>query len=51
MAPVIEVPPVVLGILNDAWQRFVGNMGVTGPMRASASWYDQGLPAIPLKAI
>ena len=28
---VIEVPPAMLGFLNDAWQRFVGNMGVTGP--------------------
>ncbi|MFX0547131.1 DUF1254 domain-containing protein [Roseovarius sp. S1116L3] len=28
---VIEVPPGMLGFLNDAWQRFVGNMGVTGP--------------------
>jgi len=28
---VIEVPPGMLGFLNDGWQRFVGNMGVTGP--------------------
>ena len=28
---VIEVPPGMLGFLDDAWQRFVGNMGVTGP--------------------
>jgi hypothetical protein len=28
---VIEVPPGMLGFLNDAWQRFVGDMGVTGP--------------------
>ncbi len=28
---VIEIPPGMLGFLDDAWQRFVGNMGVTGP--------------------
>jgi hypothetical protein len=28
---VIEVPPSMLGFLDDAWQRFVGNIGVTGP--------------------
>jgi hypothetical protein len=28
---VIDVPPGMLGFLNDGWQRFVGNMGVTGP--------------------
>ena len=28
---VIDIPPGMLGFLNDAWQRFVGNMGVTGP--------------------
>ena len=28
---VIEVPPGMLGFLDDAWQRFVGNIGVTGP--------------------
>ena len=28
---VIEVPPGMLGFLDDGWQRFVGNMGVTGP--------------------
>jgi hypothetical protein len=26
---VIELPPGMLGFLDDAWQRFVGNMGVT----------------------
>ncbi len=28
---VIEIPPGMLGFLDDAWQRFVGDMGVTGP--------------------
>ncbi len=27
---VIEVPPSMLGFLDDAWQRFVGNMGGAG---------------------
>ena len=30
---VIEIPPGMLGFLDDAWQRFVGKMGVTGPDR------------------
>ena len=29
--PVIKIPPGMLGFLDDAWQRFVGNMGVTRP--------------------
>ena len=28
---VIEIPPGMLGFLDDAWQRFVSDMGVTGP--------------------
>ena len=36
---VIEVPPGMLGFLNDAWQRFVGNMGVTGPDEGKGGKY------------
>lgn len=36
---VIEIPPGMLGFLNDAWQRFVGNMGVTGPDRGKGGKY------------
>ncbi len=36
---VIEVPPAMLGFLNDAWQRFVGNMGVTGPDEGKGGKY------------
>ncbi|WP_223428640.1 DUF1254 domain-containing protein [Tateyamaria pelophila] len=36
---VIEVPPGMLGFLNDAWQRFVGNMGVTGPDKGEGGKY------------
>ncbi len=36
---VIEVPPGMLGFLNDAWQRFVGNMGVTGPDKGKGGKY------------
>src|SRR5580704_15629903 len=28
---VIEVPPGMLGFLDDDWERFVGDIGVTGP--------------------
>ncbi len=28
---VMEIPPGMLGFLDDAWQRFVGNFGVAGP--------------------
>jgi len=36
---VIEVPPGMLGFLDDAWQRFVGNMGVTGPDKGKGGKY------------
>jgi len=36
---VIEVPPLMLGFLDDAWQRFVGNMGVTGPDEGKGGKY------------
>jgi hypothetical protein len=36
---VIEVPPRMLGFLNDGWQRFVGNMGVTGPDKGKGGKY------------
>lgn len=36
---VIEIPPGMLGFLDDAWQRFVGNMGVTGPDRGKGGKY------------
>ncbi|OSP53951.1 DUF1254 domain-containing protein [Pseudoruegeria sp. SK021] len=36
---VIEIPPGMLGFLDDAWQRFVGNMGVTGPDQGKGGKY------------
>ncbi|WP_340108667.1 DUF1254 domain-containing protein [Pikeienuella sp. HZG-20] len=36
---VIEIPPGMLGFLNDAWRRFVGNMGVTGPDEGKGGKY------------
>jgi hypothetical protein len=36
---VIDIPPGMLGFLNDAWQRFVGNMGVTGPDQGKGGKY------------
>lgn len=36
---VIDIPPGMLGFLNDAWQRFVGNMGVTGPDKGQGGKY------------
>jgi hypothetical protein len=36
---VIEVPPLMLGFLDDAWQRFIGNMGVTGPDEGKGGKY------------
>ena len=36
---VIEIPPGMLGFLDDAWQRFVGNMGVTGPDKGKGGKY------------
>jgi len=36
---VIDVPPGMLGFLDDAWQRFVGNIGVTGPDKGAGGKY------------
>ena len=36
---VIEIPPGMLGFLNDAWQRYVGDMGVTGPDQGKGGKY------------
>lgn len=36
---VIEIPPGMLGFLDDAWQRFVGNIGVTGPDKGKGGKY------------
>lgn len=36
---VIEIPPGMLGFLDDAWQRFVGNMGVTEPDKGKGGKY------------
>ncbi len=36
---VIEVPPGMLGFLDDDWQRFAGDIGVTGPDRGKGGKY------------
>ncbi len=36
---VIEVPPGMLGFLDDSWQRFVGNIGITGPDKGKGGKY------------
>ncbi|ART82114.1 hypothetical protein CBP31_05305 [Oceanisphaera profunda] len=36
---VIEIPPGMLGFLDDGWQRFVGDMGVTGPDKGKGGKY------------
>ncbi|MGC2766029.1 MAG: DUF1254 domain-containing protein [Candidatus Acidiferrum sp.] len=36
---VIEVPPGMLGFLDDDWERFVGDIGVTGPDRGKGGKY------------
>ena len=36
---VIEIPPGMLGFLDDAWQRFVGNMELTGPDKGKGGKY------------
>jgi hypothetical protein len=36
---VIEVPPGMLGFLDDSWQRFVGDIGVTGPDKGKGGKY------------
>lgn len=36
---VIEVPPGMLGFLDDAWQRFVGDIGFKGPDKGKGGKY------------
>ena len=36
---VVEVPPGMLGMLDDAWMRFVGNFGVAGPDKGKGGKY------------
>ncbi|EHK53896.1 DUF1254 domain-containing protein [Allomesorhizobium alhagi] len=36
---VIEVPPGMLGFLDVSWQRFVGDIGVTGPDKGKGGKY------------
>jgi hypothetical protein len=36
---VMEIPPGMLGFLDDGWQRFVGNIGVTGPDKGAGGKY------------
>ncbi|AQQ71449.1 hypothetical protein SMSP2_01823 [Limihaloglobus sulfuriphilus] len=36
---VIEIPPGMLGFLNDAWQRYVGDMGMAGSDRGQGGKY------------
>jgi hypothetical protein len=36
---VVEVPPGMLGMVDDAWMRFVGNFGVAGPDRGKGGKY------------
>ncbi|WP_235015564.1 DUF1254 domain-containing protein [Oceanicoccus sp. KOV_DT_Chl] len=46
---VIEVPPGMLGFLDDGWQRFVGNIGVTGPDKGKGGKYLVLPPAMTAK--
>jgi hypothetical protein len=39
---VLEVPPMVLGLINDMWYRWAGDVGITGP--------DKGRRQIPAVA-
>jgi hypothetical protein len=36
---VIEIPPGMLGFLDDDWERFVGDLGVTGPDKGKGGKY------------
>ncbi|GGG40534.1 DUF1254 domain-containing protein [Bizionia arctica] len=36
---VIQIPPGMLGFMDDAWQRYVGNMGVVGPDKGKGGKY------------
>src|SRR5512147_1168463 len=36
---VLEVPPKVLGLINDMWYRWSGDLGITGPDRGAGGKY------------
>lgn len=36
---VLEVPPKVLGLIDDMWQRWVGDVGMTGPDKGEGGKY------------
>lgn len=36
---VLEVPPKVLGLINDMWYRWAGDVGITGPDRGQGGKY------------
>ena len=36
---VLEVPPKVLGLVNDMWYRWAGDVGITGPDRGAGGKY------------
>ena len=36
---VLEVPPKVLGLINDMWYRWVGDVGITGPDKGKGGKY------------
>lgn len=36
---VVELPPGMLGFLDDAWFRFIGNLGVIGPDKGKGGKY------------
>jgi len=36
---VLEVPPMVLGIINDLWSRYVSDIGLVGPDRGKGGKY------------
>jgi hypothetical protein len=36
---VLEVPPKVLGLINDMWYRWAGDVGITGPDRGAGGKY------------
>ena len=38
-ALVVELPPGILGFLDDAWFRFIGNMGLPGPDKGKGGKY------------
>lgn len=36
---VLEVPPMVLGLINDMWYRWAGDVGITGPDKGKGGKY------------